>query len=301
MVKTLLFIFGKMFQRIFKTNSEVFERAQSDIFAAAKAVMGLSGEQIRDFLAAVPIFLKFVTKLVERRHEFGNKAQLLIVGAGVVLGSLPIFLTLSVIGSLPFQIFFIFANPALGIPLFVSTQAFMCAATVFLTWIVIFVLNSAFSDNPVFQEVRDEFLSPNERDILNTVQEVVQDSGAEIDKLSDIVSEGLGMRGERVDPEKIEVQLDKVNQRVIQRSREVPSEDDPRRMEEIELRSEQFDSAIERLHDKFDHIVIPTEVENPEGQDLLETDYNEDRKKQMKARGAKGRANVLQKLDDRNS
>ena len=285
MTKAFLFILERLFKWLFKANKEVLDDAQQDFYKAGKALLGLSGRQIREFLAAVPMFLIFVKRLVERRDEFGNTESLVILGAGGALTALPVIWIVSVLGSLPFQIAFLLAHPALGIPLFLSTQLFMWTAAVFLIWIIIFVLNKAFSDDPTFQEIRDKFVPAKERAVLYTIEKTVRDSGAEAGQLTDIVSKGLMERGRHVSPEKLGDRLDWLG---VQVGRRFPDEiDSPTR----EKKDKRWAQTSEKLRDALEQDPPKNmdEGESTKGASSPDAEHIEALKKKMRERSKGGR------------
>jgi hypothetical protein len=109
-----------------------------------------------------------------------------------------------------FQIALLMTWPAVGIPLFFATYATIFSVVVFLVWIIIFVLNSAFSENPVFIEIRNKFVPDSARALLDTIQFEVEQSRSDLTTLSTLVCESLNKRGVNADGKLLVARLEQV-------------------------------------------------------------------------------------------
>lgn len=205
-----LAILGKIFGWIFQTSRAAIDDAKEDIFSAVKALFRIGGPKLREFLASVPIYVLFVRELVVRRNELGSKAELMVLGAGSALGVLLTSIVVTLMSGLAFQSLLLISWPLVGIPLFFATSISIFSVVVFLVWIIVFVLNTAFSKNPIFLEIRDKFLPEEARGLLDTLQAEVEKSGADLDTLSSLVSESLNKRGKGADGKKLADRLEQV-------------------------------------------------------------------------------------------
>lgn len=206
----VLTILGKIFGWIFQASKSATDDAKEDIFSAVKALVRIGGPTLREFLASVPIFVLFVRELVVRRKELGSQAELMVLGAGSALGVLLTSVVVTLMSGLAFQSLLLMTWPVVGIPLFFATSISIFSVVVFLVWIIVFVLNSAFSENPVFKEIRNRFLPESARALLDTLQVEVERSGADLGTLSALVSESLNKRGEDADGKKLVDRLEQV-------------------------------------------------------------------------------------------
>jgi hypothetical protein len=205
----IMYLVTRIFKKVFNLNKDSVRDVEDDLANLIKALLRLGGKEIREFIAAVPIFMKFVAQLVERRSEFKNGSPLMLVGAGAVLGSVPVILSVSLLSSLPIQLSIFLANPFLGLALIFSTQAVIFAVVVLVVWVTIFVLNKAFANDPLYLQIRDEFLSPQQRSVLDTVSEQVSDQGESLEKITSMVEQSLKAQGEAGSAKEIGERLSK--------------------------------------------------------------------------------------------
>jgi hypothetical protein len=205
-----LTLLGKIFGSIFQTSKVATDDAKEDLFSAVKALVRIGGPKLREFLASVPIFVLFVRELVVRRKELGSEAELMVLGAGSALGVLLTSVVVTLMSGLAFQSLLLVTWPVVGIPLFFATSISIFSVVVFLVWIIVFVLNSTFSANPVFMEIRNRFLPESARALLDTLEEEVKQSEADLDALSALVSESLNRRGVDTDGKKLVDRLEQV-------------------------------------------------------------------------------------------
>ncbi len=205
-----LTLLGKIFSWLFQTSKDATDNAKEDLFSAVKALVRIGGSKLREFLAAVPIFVLFVRELVVRRKELGSDAELMVLGAGSVLAVLLTSVVVTLMSGLAFQSLLLMTWPVVGIPLFFATSISIFSVVIFLVWIIIFVLNSAFSENSIFIEIRNKFIPDSARALLDTLQIEVEKSGANLNALSALVSESLNKRGVDTDGRKLEDHLKKL-------------------------------------------------------------------------------------------
>lgn len=204
-------ILGSIFGWVFNVSKSAIGDTKEDIYSAVKALARMEGGKLREFLAAVPIFVLFIRELVIRRKELGAQSELMVLGAGTVLGALLTSVVVAVMSSLAFQAVLLFTWPFIGIPLLLATSLTIFSVVVFLVWIMIFALNSTFSDNSVFIAIRDQFLPEKTRTLLNTIQQQVEESGANLGTLESLVSESLTNHGRDSSSEKIVEKLEKAS------------------------------------------------------------------------------------------
>lgn len=217
-----LTLLGKIFAWIFQTSKIATDSAKEDIFSAVKALILIGGPKLREFLASVPIFVLFVRELVVRRKELGSQAELMVLGAGSALGILLTSVVVVLMSGLAFQSLLLMTWPVVGIPLFFATSISIFSVVVFLVWMIIFVLNSAFSENSIFMEIRNRFIPESTSALLDTLQMEVEKSGADLNALGALVSESLNKRGVKADGKKLEERLEQLSEsKLLQRFRNI--------------------------------------------------------------------------------
>lgn len=200
------------FRWVFKTSKETSEKAKQDLVVAVGSLAKMGVARLREFLAAIPMFVLFVRELIIRRKEFEAQSELMLVGAGAALTTLLTIFFVGTLSALPTQIALILAYPLLGIPLLFATGLTLSALVVFLVWIIIFVLNLAFADSLIFRDVRDRFLTKKTQEILIEVQNQIENSGADLTSLSAVVEQSLIDRGAKGNAEKVEGKLRQVSE-----------------------------------------------------------------------------------------
>lgn len=208
-------IVGAVFEWVFKANKDVVRSARTDIYSAVKGLSKLSGKQLREFLAAIPIFVSFVIVLVENRKKLDAQKELIIIGAGAALGTICTWLVVSVLTATTVQLSLAVAWPMLGVPLLVSTSAFIFAIVVFLVWAIVFALNTALSSNENFRHIRDQFLKPKSIEMLGLVSDTIagveandtaeqkHEKRSKLSSIGEVVNEALSAQGEKANTEAV--------------------------------------------------------------------------------------------------
>lgn len=208
-----LALLGKIFSWVFKTSKETAEDVKSDIFSAIRALFRLGGAQLREFLSSVPIFVLFVRELVSQRKTLGAQAEIMVLGAGVAMGTLLTWVVVLTLSAASVQFFLVASMPWLGIPLVAATSATIFAVVTFIAWIIVYALNLAFAGNPAFEEIKNRFLPESSRLMLDKVLAEVGSSGANVGALQSAVSKSLCEQGENADPIQVQKKLSKVAKR----------------------------------------------------------------------------------------
>jgi hypothetical protein len=194
---------------MFKASKETAQSAGTDLARVFSAISKIGAYQIKEFLAAVPIFIEFFVHLMKERHRLEASRQLLLVGGAAALSTLLGFLIVSVLGSWTVQLALIIAFPLLGVPLFLATGLAIATTIVLFVWLVIFVLNKALADDPAYQVIRERYLSTPAKRILSDIDDIVKEresdrtsktSGASNpDQLYQLVEKQLRERGKVAD------------------------------------------------------------------------------------------------------
>jgi hypothetical protein len=211
-------LLGKIFNWVFKTSKETTEDVNSDIFSAIQVLFRLGGAQLREFLYSVPIFVLFVRELVSQRKTLGAQAEMMVLGAGVAMGTLLTWVVVLTLSAASVQFLLVLSMPWLGIPLVVATSATIFAVVTFIAWMIVYALNSAFAGNPAFDEIQNRFLPEGSRQILDKVLEEIGSSGANVSALQRAALKSLCEQGENADPIQVQNKLSKVaNYRFIRR------------------------------------------------------------------------------------
>jgi hypothetical protein len=211
----ILSVLGTIFSWVFKTSKETTQSAKEDIFKATIALSNIGGKRLREFLSAVPMLILFVRELVVKRKQFDAKSEMMILGAGVALGTLFTISIFSALSSISLQAMLLFTYPIVGIPLFFATQSVLVAIVVFLVWLIAFVLNTAFATSANFVEIRNRFLPESTQEMLESVQSEVAHSGADLQLLNEVVTQSLNQRGINADADALTKRLDRAAKKKI--------------------------------------------------------------------------------------
>jgi hypothetical protein len=192
----ILSVLGTIFSWVFKTSKETTQSAKEDIFKATIALSNIGGKRLREFLSAVPMLILFVRELVVKRKQFDAKSEMMILGAGVALGTLFTISIFSALSSISLQAMLLFTYPIVGIPLFFATQSVLVAIVVFLVWLIAFVPEST-------------------QEMLESVQSEVAHSGADLQLLNEVVTQSLNQRGINADADALTKRLDRAAKKKI--------------------------------------------------------------------------------------
>jgi hypothetical protein len=202
-----------VFSRVFRATKEATREAGPQLNAAVISVSKIGTKRIKEFIAALPIFILFVRELLRQRDQIQAKKQLFIIGAASALSTLGLVLIGGLLSSLPFQLLLLVTHPYIGLPLLISQGTFITAVMVVIVWLIIYVLNFALSDDPVYQQIRDQFLPPSTQAILSDVQTEIENGGADLEALRAVVEERLKARGSKADANKLDKELERLEKR----------------------------------------------------------------------------------------
>lgn len=226
--KILINIVGALFGNVFNINKDLVKDARGDIYLAIKGLSKMSGAQLRAFLAAVPIFISFVIVLIKNRDKFDAQKELMIVGAAAVLTTICSWIVVVVLTTTAVQVSIAFAMPVVGIPLLISTTAFVFSVVVFLVWIVMFALNTVFYNNDDFNYIKQQFLGDEQRKLFDGVNnaavgieekdtdDMKLEKQGKFNPIGELVSRSMVARGEKIgqentgNPEKLVRKLEKI-------------------------------------------------------------------------------------------
>jgi hypothetical protein len=203
-------VLGTVFSRVFRSPAKSTASILPALSSAVEAVSRLGANRLKEFLAALPIFVVFLRELLRRRNEVGSQKQLVIIGAAAAFSTLVLVALGGLLGSLPVQLVLLVTHPWVGLPLFLSTGLVLSSIMAALVWLIVYVLNVALSDDPIYRDVRDKFMPPTTREILATLQNEIEDSGADIEALREAVEERLKARASAADAAKLEKELQRI-------------------------------------------------------------------------------------------
>jgi hypothetical protein len=212
-MKVSVRLISAAFSRVFRTSKEVSRELGPQLGSAVQIVSKLGAKRIREFIAALPIFVLFVRELLRQRADVQAQKQLFVVGAAAALSTLGLVMLGGVLSSLPVQVLLLFTHPFIGIPLLVSEGLAIAAVMVLLVWLIIYALNFVLADDPAYQRIRDEFLPPSTQAVLADVQAEIENGGADLESLRNVVQERLKARGSKADAEKLEKELQRLEKR----------------------------------------------------------------------------------------
>lgn len=202
---------------IFGFNRRAGKDVKSDVKETLGFLVSLSGKRVREFIFAVPVFLTFIKELVKRREEFETEHQLVMAGVGVMLGSLPIYIVLFTLSSLPVQMSLAASMPLIGVPLLAASTTFLFTLGAFLFWLLIYILNGMFSSHEIYVDVRNRFLPQHEREIIDNISEDLRERGVDIDRLAEVAVNSIKERGKAgmvVDLEELNVRIERASKKV---------------------------------------------------------------------------------------
>lgn len=204
----------KVVQRVFALPGEVSAELMPELEKAASGIAKIGARQVKDMILALPIFLLFVRELLRRREEFAAQKQLFVIGAAAAFSTLGLVVLGTALTNLPVQILLLFSNPALAIFLLTSGGLFIAAVIILLSWLIIYALTFVLADDPIFEKVRDEFLTPRAKKVLRNVEKAVRNGGADPEKMRRAVEKALKSRGKSSDARKLEKSLGRVQRKL---------------------------------------------------------------------------------------
>jgi hypothetical protein len=202
-----------LFSKVFRASKDVTRELAPQLNAAVRSVSKIGMKRVKEFIAAVPIFILFVRELLRQRDQVDAQKQLIIIGAAAALSTLGLILLGGLLGSLPVQLLLLFTHPWIGVPLLVSGGLVIASIMLVLVWLIIYVLNLVLADDPAYQRIRDQFLPPSAQEILSGLQAEIESGGADLDKLRAVVEEKLKARGSKADAKRLERDLQRVEKR----------------------------------------------------------------------------------------
>jgi len=203
-----------VFSRVFRASKDVIRESRPQLDSIVINVSKIGVKRIREFVAALPIFILFVRELLRQRHQVEAQKQLLIIGAAAALSTLGLVVLGSLLSSLPFQLLLLVTHPFVGLPLLLSESLVISSIMVVLVWLIIYVLNLALADDLAYQRIRKEFLPASAQSALADVQAEIEGGGVDLARLSAVVEERLRERGVGADAKKLEKQLRRVEKRI---------------------------------------------------------------------------------------
>jgi len=203
-----------VFSRVFRASKDVIRESRPQLDSIVINVSKIGVKRIREFVAALPIFILFVRELLRQRHQVEAQKQLLIIGAAAALSTLGLVVLGSLLSSLPFQLLLLVTHPFVGLPLLLSESLVISSIMVVLVWLIIYVLNLALADDLAYQRIRKEFLPASAQSALADVQAEIEGGGVDLARLSAVVEERLRERGVGADTKKLEKQLRRVEKRI---------------------------------------------------------------------------------------
>lgn len=203
-----------VFSRVFRTSKEATRELGPQLNAAMQSISKIGTKRMKEFIAALPIFVLFVRELLRQRGEVQAQKQLFIIGAAAALSTLGMVVLGSMLSSLPIQILLLVTHPFIGIPLLLSEGLVIVIIMVMLSWLIIYALNFVLADDPTYQRIREQFLPPNTQAVLADIQAEIESSGADLEALRRVVEERLKARGSEEDAEKLEKKLQRLEKRL---------------------------------------------------------------------------------------
>jgi hypothetical protein len=207
-----------IFSRVFRASKEEKRDIAPQLNAAVRSVSKFGVKRMKEFIAAVPIFILFVLELLRQRDQVESQKQLIIIGAAAAFSTLGLVLLGGLLSSLPVQVLLLFTHPWVGIPLLVSGWSVIASIMLVLVWLNIYVLNLALKDDPAYQRIRDQFLPPSAQEILSELQVDIESGGTNLDALRTVVEEKLKVRGSKADANKLEKELQRLEKRFRSRA-----------------------------------------------------------------------------------
>lgn len=204
-----------VFSRVFQASRESTKSIAPQLEQGLKSLSKIGTTKMKEFLVAIPLLVQFVIVLVRNREKFESQKKLLIIGVAATLATLLLTALSFTLGSTIFQFGLLFVHPLAAFALFSSEKLLITSIVVFLTWLIIYVLNTALADDPQFKEIRDGFLPQSAQEILNEVQNEVENGGlAKLDELRKVVEQHLMANGSKADVTKVERQLQRIERRL---------------------------------------------------------------------------------------
>ncbi|OFZ66061.1 MAG: hypothetical protein A2V79_10650 [Betaproteobacteria bacterium RBG_16_56_24] len=207
-----------VFSRVFRASKDVTRDLAPQLNAAVRSVSKIGVKRVKEFIAAVPIFILFVRELLRQRDQVESQKQLIIIGAAAALSTLGLVLLGGLLSSLPVQLLLLFTHPWVGVPLLVSGWSVIASIMLVIVWLIIYVLNLVLKDDPAYQRIRDQFLPPSAQEILSELQAEIESGGASLDALRAVVEEKLKVRGSKADANKLEKELQRLEKRFRSRA-----------------------------------------------------------------------------------
>lgn len=202
-----------VFSKVFRASKGVTRDLAPQLNAAVRSVSRIGVKRVKEFIVAVPIFILFVRELLRQRDHVDAQKQLIIIGAAAALSTLGLVLLGGLLGSLPVQLLLLFTHPWVGVPLLVSGGLVIASIMLVLVWLIIYVLNLALADDPVYLRIRDQFLPLSAQEILSDLQTEIESGGADLDALRAVVEEKLKARGSKADANQLERDLQRLEKR----------------------------------------------------------------------------------------
>jgi hypothetical protein len=80
--------------------------------------------------------------------------------------------------------------------------------------LIIYALNLALEDDPANQRIREQFIPPSMQDMLDEVRAEIEGSGADLDRMRNVIEERLKARGLKTEAEMLEKDLRRLEKRV---------------------------------------------------------------------------------------
>lgn len=207
-----------VFSRVFRASKDVTRDLAPQLNAAVRSVSKIGLKRVKEFIAAVPIFILFVRELLRQCDQVESQKQLIIIGAAAALSTLGLALLGGLLSSLPVQVLLLFTHPWVGVPLLVSGWSVIASIMLVIVWLIIYVLNLVLKDDPAYQRIRDQFLPPSAQEILSELQVEIESGGANLDALRAVVEEKLKVRGSKADANKLEKELQRLEKRFRSRA-----------------------------------------------------------------------------------
>lgn len=207
-------LLGKLLDRVFGAKKEKSAPIVSELQTAVQAIAKIGARRVKEIILALPIFVRFVGELFRNRAQLQAKKQLFVVGAAAALSTLGLTTLATVLGSLPFQFVLLFSHPWLAVALFTAGGLTISCVIVVLVWLIIYALSFVLDDDPTFQRIRDEVLSPGAKEMLADVQTTIEREGGDIAALGEFARVQLEEKGASADPLKVEKDLERLESRV---------------------------------------------------------------------------------------
>lgn len=209
-----------IFSRVFKAPREATRELGAQLGPAVQGVSRIGTKRLKEFLAALPIFVMFVLELLRQRQQLQAQKQLMIIGAAAALSTLGLLFLGALMSSLPVQFLLLFTHPFIGVPLLFSSSLVITSVIAVMVWLIVYVLNITLADDPTYQKIREQFLPPNAQDVLTDLQEEIESSGVDLQALRTTVEERLIASGSKADAKKLERSLGRIEKGLRRKMRD---------------------------------------------------------------------------------